>query len=708
MKSFLWTGLLLLPLPLAVAAESTPQQLQPVVVSGDRPGTGEQGGLSIATGIDRSVIEQQPAARNLGDVINRMPGVFMGGPPNENKDIRLRGLDKEFTRFELDGAQLPGAGEKREFQVNRLSPFAIGEVTILRNPTAKYESDGIAGRIQAESREIPREQTTQARVFAGGSGSLDGDARGINLFHGQRVNQQFGFNLFADYDEQPLIKKKTSEKYDGEGALKEIEREMEDKPTDTLNLMADLAWFYDQGELHFRPLYNRLEEEKDKEKVKTKLDKNEIEIEQEQEDKTQTTRGAQLTHTHRFANQVRLASGVQYYETREEKDKNKPKFKVKDGFRELDKTELEDEKKQDDILQFDIGLTVPLFSVMPQSLETGVRVRERNRFRDKAKVEVKPDGSSQDKGEAKDNYELEEQYYALYLQNDFLATERLTVTPGVRYERVERTSESGEGEVVKKTFNEVNPHLHIRYQVTDQLTAFGALSRTINMPKFDEVSPYAQEKGDRFTLGNPALDPARSVNTDLGLRWQQRGTELVATVFHKRITDVIEEVNTGQQRDGKDVFRIENVGDGTLEGLELEARLTDIVPGLTPWGNVTLIHSELTDASGTKRSFNDQPGRIANVGFDYRFGQTGTALSVAGKYVGDFSKDNGDKKEFEESQWFLDVGLRQRLAGQLFLTLDALNVLDTKKEKVKYEGDATVFERESTGTVYLIGLEATF
>jgi outer membrane receptor for ferrienterochelin and colicin len=133
-----------------------------------------------------------------------------------------------------------------------------------------------------------------------------------------------------------------------------------------------------------------------------------------------------------------------------------------------------------------------------------------------------------------------------------------------------------------------------------------------------------------------------------------------------------------------------------------------VLPGLTPWGNVTFIHSELTDASGNKRPFNEQPDRIANLGFDYQLVRTGTSLSMAGKYVGDFSKNEVDKEETEASQWFLDVGLRQRLTDQLYFTVDALNILDTEKEKVKFEGGKTEFERETTGPVYLVGLEATF
>ncbi|MFN3579610.1 MAG: TonB-dependent receptor plug domain-containing protein [Pseudomonas sp.] len=708
MRARTHTGLFFLLLPVAAIAEPATYQLQPVIVSAEWDGRNANSNSSVATAIDRSTIEQQPAARNLGDVINRMPGVFMGGPPGENNDIRLRGLDKEFTRFELDGAQLPGSGEKREFEVNRLSPFAIGEVTIVRNPTAKYESDGIAGRVQARSREIPQGRMTQARVYGGGAGDLDGRIRGINLFHGQRLNQQFGFNLFADYDQQQVFKDKTVKKFDGAGLLRDSESEQEAKPTDTVNLMADLAWFYDQGEVHFRPLFNRLEENKDKEKIKTNFVNNQVEIEQEQEDKTQTTRGVQLQHVHRFFNQVELASGLQYYETLEEKDKTKPRFRVVDSTRVLNTTELEEESKQDDILQLDMGLTIPFMSVVPQSLETGVRVRERNRFRDKSKLEVRANGSIQDKGEAKDNYELEERYFAWYLQNDLLATERLTATPGIRLERVERTSRSGTGEVVERSFNEVNPHLHISYEFNDQLTAFGAISRTINMPKFDEVSPYIQEKGDRFTLGNPALEPARSVNTDIGLRWQQGSTELMATAFHKRITGLIEEVDTGSQRDGKDIYQVENVGDGRLDGLELEARAVDALPGLTPWGNISFIHSAVTDSSGSTRRFREQPNRIANLGFDYRFAPTGTSMSFAGKYVGESEKTDANKREVLSSQWFLDIGLRQEMADGVFLTADALNVLNTEKNSTTHEQNGRVLSREASGAVYMIGFEATF
>lgn len=68
------------------------------------------------TGVNREQIDNR-ANRRVGEILKRMPGVYMGGAPGENNDVRLRGLDKEFTRIQLDDMTLPDGGEKRELQV---------------------------------------------------------------------------------------------------------------------------------------------------------------------------------------------------------------------------------------------------------------------------------------------------------------------------------------------------------------------------------------------------------------------------------------------------------------------------------------------------------------------------------------------------------------------------------------------------------------
>ena len=54
------------------------------------------------TGFGREVIEEVPD-RRLGGALQRLPGVTMSGAPGERKDVRLRAIDKKFSRASTDG-----------------------------------------------------------------------------------------------------------------------------------------------------------------------------------------------------------------------------------------------------------------------------------------------------------------------------------------------------------------------------------------------------------------------------------------------------------------------------------------------------------------------------------------------------------------------------------------------------------------------------
>lgn len=664
------------------------------------------------TGITRQQFEDRPDTRRLGDVINRLPSVFMGGPPGENKDIRLRGLDKEFTRFELDGVQLPGGGEKREFQVNRIAPFAVGEVSILRNSTPEFESDGIAGRVTADLRDVPAIGDPfrfDLLGSVGGVDSFDAEHRRVSLGLGVRPAERFGANLFFDAQRNPLKKDKVKRKFKADGSLKELEIEDEEKPTESYNLLADLVLFYESGEIHLKPTFFYLDEDKDKEKTKIK-DNGDVELELEDEEKIQDTHGVALEHEHRFGSGWKLWSQVDYFSTGERKSKNKLKFK--NGT--FDKREVEDEDKEDEFWQGRAKVTVPVELLLPQTLKAGVHVRLRDRFRSKEKIELKPGDPPKDKTGPKDNYDLEETYVAFFIQDEFRVGERLSVLPGVRVENVELDSRSGDGTERTETFLDINPSLHARYALSDQWSIQGAVSRKVNRPKFDEIAPFTEEKGDRFVEGNPNLDPARSWGVDIGTTYETEDLLFGINFFHKKVRGVIEESDTGVDRGGKDVFRVENVGDGWTRGLELEQRVhlgmfDQRLTGLEIWANESLFDSELEDQAGRVRQFNEQPDWLANFGVDYTYEPTGTTLTVAMKYIDELKKFKKEgEREIEDGRFTLDVGFRQRLAENVQLTFDAINLLDTKKEKVKFKGGEVEREEESTGRLFVLGIEATF
>ena len=386
------------------------------------------------TGFGREVIETIPD-RRLGGALQRLPGVTMGGAPGERKDVRLRAIDKKFTRTEFGGVQLSDGGEKREFQVFRFPSFLAGEVEVIRNPTAEFEADGLAGRIRVDFREIPEERTIEGSAAVGTGTDLDfGDHRSFQAAYGERFGDfgvQLGFSRVAD----PLVKEKEKRK---EGALAETEDELKDLTfTDGF---ADLAWYGDNQTLHVRPLILNLEEGKEKEKRKFKdgtLDK----VETETEDELKRTKAVIVDHEWRLGGGAKIDSTFAWSDTDEDKDKLKNVFKS-DGT--LDKIETETEDKEDRTFEFKTAATVPFTLGVGHKLKFGGAIRQRDRFKDKTVLEIKG-GAVTVKGEGKDKYDLEERYAALFVQDTVAITDRLSVTPGLRYEMVERETVAGDG-----------------------------------------------------------------------------------------------------------------------------------------------------------------------------------------------------------------------------------------------------------------------
>lgn len=92
------------------ARETVPPatQLGTIEVSAPRPAP-EQERLREtipSVSVNRQQIEQQPNGLRADDIVKRMPGVYTGGAPGEDKDVRLRGIDKEFTRTTIDGLSI--------------------------------------------------------------------------------------------------------------------------------------------------------------------------------------------------------------------------------------------------------------------------------------------------------------------------------------------------------------------------------------------------------------------------------------------------------------------------------------------------------------------------------------------------------------------------------------------------------------------------
>lgn len=673
------------------------------------------------TGVTREEFGRR-ANRRAGDIVSRLPGVFMGGPPGDNKDARLRGLDKEFSRTQVDGLSLPDGGEKRELQLNRIPADLIQEVRVLRNPSPEFESDGLAGRLDFRFRPIPDKKLTgEFRLGAGRRNRTDGTRWLGSAVVAGRLNDRLGGIASFFYLDDPTYKFKTESEFAASGAARKSTLENESKPTTSRDFFADLAWTYGTGEIHLKPLRLSTLEEKVKTKTTYDLTKpaaSDESTDREIESKDKVGEGLSLLHVHRFASAGRiLDTRVSWQRVTEGKeDKLVETYTEKNSVLGLAKLTVENEDKADRTFSADTKLTLPLGAGDTHLVKIGAAYRARDRHRLKTKTEAAaPAFTAVDKTGPKDNYLMDEDYSAVFVQDTWQATPTFSVLGGARFERVDFSSRTPATTDVKRTFNDFNPSAQTLWRVRPDTSLKFSVSRGLNRPKFDELSPYEQDDGKKITLGNPGLEPTRAWKFDLGADFVRRDVFLSANLYHQEVTGLIESVETGELRNNLPVVQVLNVGDGWVQGLEFEQRLgfrwtrRSWLSGLTLWTNQAWLRSEVTEAAtGNVKPFNGQPRFLANLGFDYEIKRL--YVTVSARYVGERPGDESSADlKTQRAEYPVDAALHYRLRPGLSLFLEANNLTDESKTETILKADGSrIAKEESTGRAWFAGLRYHF
>ena len=647
--------------------------------------------------VKREVFAKQAGAQLINDVIKRMPGLYTGGAPGENKDVRLRGLDKEFSRVEFDGVQLPDSGEKREMNINRIPTSLVDEISIIRNNTAEHEADGLAGRVQIKMREIPLEE--QLELSIAGSG-VDGKQAAIN--YGNRFNAHWGLQGTLSYIDNPLSKEK--QKLGQDGKLKELEAE--DKQTENITAIWDLGYYYgDENELHIKPIYIR--EDENKTKLKSKFDKDGVtikEYEDETENEVKETVGLTIENKHHISVKTKIESSLGYYRTTVDKVKDKAKLD-KNKVANVAKAEHELEDKQDAFWQANTKLTHLWSSGFDNELKVGasVRLRERDRNKDKYKNNVL------ESGEAKDDYRLKEDYYAAFVQNKMQINDAFSLLPGVRLESVELHTFDAAGNAGSNTQTDILPSISANYQFTETFAFHAAASQVLNRPKFDELSPYENDNGKEIVRGNPDLKTARANAYDVGFDYVTGNLFAGVNYFYRDIKDLIEKRKTGEVVGGNDVYQVQNVGDGWLKGVELEQRFSFAasnyawIKPLAITANQSFIDSEVENADGSKSAFKEQPDFIGNLIVDWTLASMKTNISVAYNYVAEIEMN--DINDGRESEQYVDLKITQPFGQEWSAYIAATNLTNEARVKLKTNGET---ERESGERKVWFGMTGRF
>jgi TonB-dependent receptor len=240
----------------------------------------------------------------------------------------------------------------------------------------------------------------------------------------------------------------------------------------------------------------------------------------------------------------------------------------------------------------------------------------------------------------------------------------------------------------------VLPAIHAKYNVTDQLLVRAAWTNTIARPNYFDIAPYRilEVEDNRIEVGNPDLEPTKSMNFDLMAENYFESIGLVsAGVFYKDLTDFIfayreddyTEPGTGTVFDRYTQPR--NGASATIFGFEIGAqRQLDFLPSFLKnfslYANYTYTKSEVDGLpmEGREDEKLGLPGTAKNmingsISYDTKDFTVRLSVNHTSDYVDEFG-DEAFEDRYYDKQTFVDMNASYALTDQFRIYAEANNL----------------------------------
>ena len=609
--------------PLALGATAALAQQAPAPAA-----TADMGRIEISSGRDndtqqrrestaskivigREEIERQGDS-NLGEILKRMPGITLGGAPGRGGGIRMRGLSQGYTQILLDGQRVPPG-----FSVESLTPEMIERVEIYRAPTAETGAQAIAGTINIITREGRKGMPTELKVGSSFQGGYAAPTASMVKYHDAEkwsANYTLSVNRYAapDHSENDLtrndgtVRRRVSDShYAREGMNATARLQLKGDPGETLTLMPFVA--LSQGKT---PTFLQV---------------------------TQSVNGvasAGSPATANSENQNHFAIGRLNGQWRRKlsADSNMEwKFNVggwnsHNEFQQTSSNALlipiatESSRVQDRSANVSGKYT----NVMGGGHQwvSGSEVESVRRTQSIVGAYQTVAGSA--------DYKASSMRYALYSQDEWQLTPHWSTHVGARYEGLTTEGSTSAGDVTN-TNSVFTPLLHAMWRPDpdsrDQVRASLTRSfKTPTMPTLLARRTYTRDTNSATNpdvSGNPNLQPEIATGLDVAIeRYLPQGGVLSASVFHRRVQNLIRNVTT-LDSNGRWLSSPQNISEAITEGVELEAKfrmdqwIAD-APHIDLRNNVSFYRSRVLSVMGPDNRLDQQPAMTANLGADYR------------------------------------------------------------------------------------------
>ncbi len=283
--------------------------------------------------------------------------------------------------------------------------------------------------------------------------------------------------------------------------------------------------------------------------------------------------------------------------------------------------------------------------------------------------------------------------FGLFLQDEIsgLADGRLSITPGLRYDRINLAPEMDllaqqvlttiGRQAVEQTHGAVSPKVGAVWRFDPVVSAYGQIARGFRAPNYSEVNGVFRNTAQMYGITpNPDLKPETSVGIELGLRTNNGKLRSQFSVFDNRYQDFIERVsyacpgNVNCIAGTMSTYQSINLNRVRIYGAEARASW-DFAPGWSAGGSLAWANG--TNEQSGQPLDSVEPMRLsANLVRD--FGEWG----VEGRLRAATQKDRVDDSN---GAWFRpgayavsDVSVWWKISRKSQVTLALNNVFDHK------------------------------
>ncbi|WP_287128330.1 TonB-dependent receptor [Candidatus Cyanaurora vandensis] len=188
----------------------------------------------------------------------------------------------------------------------------------------------------------------------------------------------------------------------------------------------------------------------------------------------------------------------------------------------------------------------------------------------------------------------------LFAQDEIRWDDRFTTNLGLRFSALNaeipadslRAAPGFNNSTADLSFN-----LGLAYLLNPDLNLVLNLGQGFRAPNLSDLSQAGPE-GSFYNSPNPALKPERVLSLDLGLKWNAPQFDGEIFGFYSQYQDRILNIATGQQLDGRDERRLENVGSQVIGGVEFRGQFR-FSPQWTLTSSATWTQGDTTLTNGT-------------------------------------------------------------------------------------------------------------